>query len=75
MITICLGYAIKARKAIEAIEWEKGDAGKKGEKRYPGTSEKPHVITTSLILRHTEEILDANNFCKAKFHLCREVKA
>lgn len=24
---ICLGYAIKACKAIEAIEWKKGDAG------------------------------------------------
>lgn len=24
---VCLGYAIEACKATEAIEWEKGDAG------------------------------------------------
>lgn len=72
IIMICLGYAIKAHKATEAIEWEKGDAGKK--ERHPMTSEKTNVIKTSLILRSTEEILDANIFCEANFHLRTETK-
>lgn len=38
------------------------------------TSEKPNVIKISLILRSTEEILDANIFCEANFHLCTEIK-
>lgn len=37
------------------------------------TSEKPNVIKTSLVLRSTEEILDANSFCTGdNFHLCTE---
>lgn len=36
------------------------------------TSEKPDVITTSLILRSTEDILDATVSCKASFHLRTE---
>lgn len=68
---VCLGYAIEACKATEAIEWEKGDAG--GIQRHPMTSEEPNVIKTSLGLRSTEEILDANSFCTASFHLCTEI--
>lgn len=32
------------------------------------TSEKPNVIKTPLILRSTEETLDASIFCRANFH-------
>lgn len=63
---ICLGYAIKACKAIEATEWKtqmlEKNMDKKTKKRSPMTSEKPNVIKNSLILRNTEEILDANIF-------------
>lgn len=61
-----LGYAIRAYKAvIEVVELKKGNAGKKWVRRKKSssmTSEKPNVIKTSLALRSTEEILDANIF-------------
>lgn len=38
------------------------------------TSKKPNVIKTSLILRSTEEILDASIFRKANLHFCTGIK-